>query len=154
MPEDYFLRLIDQVAIMLSQIASREVAGDNSGAKAEVNAQCRQAMGLDISQVRRMSPEALAQLLNTAAGLRQSRAVLLSELLLKDAEMHPEDEGRVSLNRLQAFCLIASVVDSLDVNDQRVYRSKLEVLIEQLRPLQSNPYIAAKLREYESERKA
>jgi hypothetical protein len=78
---------------------------------------------------------------------------MLSELLLKDAEMHPEDVSRVSLDRLHAFCLIADVVDSLDVDDQRTYRTKLKLLLDQLRPLQDNPYIAAKLREYDSQRK-
>ncbi len=154
MPRGYFLRLIDQVAIMLAQIAGREVAGDNSGAKAELNAQCRQTIGLDVSQVQHMSPETLVQLLNTAAGLRQARAIMLSELLLKDAEMHPEDVSRVSLDRLHAFCLIADVVDSLDVDDQQIYRTKLKLLLDQLQPLQDSPYIAAKLREYDSQRKA
>src|SRR5450432_4114978 len=106
MPQDYFLRLIDQIAIMLAEIARLEASGDGSGARAELSEQCRQTVGLDITQVQQMSPEALGQLLETAVGLRQTRAVMLTELLLKDAEMHSGDIGRQSLDRLHAFCLL------------------------------------------------
>jgi len=150
MPEDYFLRLVDQISIMLAQIVRREVAGDNSGAKAELNAQCRQTLGFDILQIQQMSPEALRQLLNTAVGLRQTRAIMLAELLLKDAEMSSNDHSRATIDSLHAFCLIADAVDSLDVDDQRVYRVKLKTLADRLKEMQSNPYVADKLKQYES----
>jgi hypothetical protein len=148
MPQDYFLRLIDQVAIMLAQIMGKKAAGDDAGAKDELSAQCRQTIGLDISQVQQMSPEALGQRLETAAGLRQARAILLAELLLKDAEMNSEDERRTALDHLHAFCLIAGAVDSLDPDDQRAYRAKLKLVADRLAPMQSDPYVAQKLREY------
>jgi hypothetical protein len=148
MPQDYFLRLIDQISIMLAELARMKAAGDRSGATAALNTRCRETVGLDISQVQQMSPEALAQVLDTAAGLRQSRAIMLAELLLQDAEMHSENAGRESLDRLHAFCLIARVADSLDTDDQRVYREKLEGLRVQLRGMQRNPYIASKLTQY------
>ena len=148
MSRDYFFRLIDQIAMMLAQIAARENAGDQIGAKAELDALCRETVGLDVSQVQQMSPEALAQRLNTAAGLRQTRSITLAELLLKDAEMNSADERRTTVDFLHAFCLIASTVDSLDVDDQRMYRPKLKNLLDRLTPLQINEYVAAKLREY------
>jgi hypothetical protein len=148
MPQDYFLRLIEQISIMLAEIARLKNAGDKSGATAEISVRCRETVGLDVSQVQQMSPEALAQVLDTAEGLRQCRAIMLAELLLQDAEMHSEDAGRESLDRLHAFCLIAGVVHSLDTDDQRIYREKLEGLRSQLKVMQSNPYIASKLAQY------
>lgn len=154
MPQDYFLRLIDQIGIMLAEIARLVASGDNSGARAEISEQCRQTIGLDISQIQQMSPEALGQLIETSAGLRQARAVMIAELLLKDSEMHADDVGRVSLDRLHAFCLLASVVDSLDPDDQRVYEQKLEGLRDFLGGLSTNSYIASKLAQFAATRKA
>ncbi|HEX4631851.1 MAG TPA: hypothetical protein VH188_12900 [Chthoniobacterales bacterium] len=154
MPQDYLLRLIDQISIMLAEIARLVASGDGSGARAEISERCRQNIGLDITQIQHMSPEALGQLLETSAGLRQTRAVMIAELLLKDAEMHPDDPSRVSLDRLHSFCLLASVVDSLDAGDQRVYRQKLEGLRDYLSGLSDNPYVTSKLAQFAATRKA
>ena len=62
MAKDYFLRMIDQIAAVLEEIDERQRSGDNSGAKAELNSRSQQAVGLDISHIHRMSPEAVAQL--------------------------------------------------------------------------------------------
>ena len=148
MPQDYFLRLIEQVSIMLAQIMGKKAAGGDAGAKQELDTQSRQTSGLDIAQLQQMSPEALRHHLETADGLRQARAILLAEWLLKDAEMNSNDERRQAIDQLHAFCLIASSIDSLDPDDQRVYRPKLQFLIDRLTPLQNDPYIATKLREY------
>lgn len=142
------MRLIDQVSIMLAQIMGKKAAGDDAGAKAELEAQCRQTIGLDVAEVQQMSPETLAQRLETAAGLRQARAILLAELLLKDAEMNAPNERRAAVDYLHAFCLIADTINALDPDDQRVYRAKLQFLVDRLKPLQNDPYVAAKLRDY------
>lgn len=148
MPQDYFLRLIDQIAIMLAEVTRLVASGNRSGAMAELNEQCQQTIGLDITRVQQMSPEALVQFLDTAIGLRQSRAIMLAELLLKDAELHSEDRARDSLDRLHAFCLLGAVVDSLDPDDQQVYRQKLKELRGYLGGLSNNPYIAGKLAQF------
>jgi hypothetical protein len=152
MPQDYLLRLIDQISIVLAEIARLMAAGNRSGALAELNEQCRQTIGLNITQVQQMSPEAVAQLFETAGGLRQSRAIILAELLLKDAEIHPGDHGRESLDRLHAFCLLAQVIHLLDPDDQRVYRQKLNELRDYLGRMSNNPYIAGKLAELKTAR--
>jgi hypothetical protein len=149
MPQDYFLRLIEQVSIMLAQIMGKKAAGDDAGATAELEAQCRQTIGLDVTEVQQMSPETLVQRLETAAGLREARSILLAELLLKDAEMNAQDdERRATVDYLHAFCLIAGAINSLEPDDQPIYRAKLQFLVDRLSPLQNDPYIATKLREY------
>jgi hypothetical protein len=49
MPQDYFLRLIDQIAIMLAEVARLVASGNRSGAMAELNERCQQTIGLDIT---------------------------------------------------------------------------------------------------------
>jgi hypothetical protein len=149
MARDYFLRMIDQIATLIEEIEERQRSGDNSGAKAELNSRSQQALGLDISQIQRMSPEAVAQLLETSGGLRQGQGILLAELLLKDAELHPEDAPRATVDYVHAFCLLADTVDMLDVEDQATYRPKLQALAVRLQDLQSHPYIGEKLRQHE-----
>ncbi len=150
MAKDYFLRMIDQIAAVLEEINERQRSGDNSGAKAELSSQSQQTLGLDISQIQRMSPEAVAQLLDTSGGLRQGRAILLAELLLKDAEMHHEDASRATIDYVHAFCLLADTVDMLDVEDQATYRPKVQALAARLKDLQTHPYIREQLRQHES----
>jgi len=142
--------MIDQIAAVLEEIDERQRSGDNSGAKAELNSRSQQAVGLDISQIHRMSPEAVAQLLDTSGGLRQGRAILLAELLLKDAEMHHEDVSRATIDYVHAFCLLADTIDMLDVEDQATYRPKIHALATRLKDMQTNPYIRQKLSQHES----
>ena len=142
--------MIDQIAAVLEEIDERQRSGDNSGAKAELNSQSQQAVGLDISQVQRMSPEALAQLLNTSGGLRQGRAVLLASLLLKDAEMHQDDVSRAAIDHVHAFCLLADTIDMLDEQGQARYRPKIHALAARLKDMDTHPYIREKLRQHEN----
>ena len=150
MARDYFLRMIDQIAAVLEEIDERQRSGDNSGAKAELNSRSQQAVGLDISHIQRMSPEAVALLLETAGGLRQGRAILLAELLLKDAEMHHEDISRATIDNVHAFCLLADTIDMLNVEDQAAYRPKIHALAIRLKDMQAHPYIREKLKQHES----
>jgi hypothetical protein len=145
MGRDYFLRMVDQIAALLEEIDQRQRSGDNSGAKAELDSRCEGIVGLDVSQIQRMSPEAVADLLNTAGGLRQSRAITLAELLLKDAEMHVADGVRVMIDRVHAFCLLADNVDQLDLDDQKTYQPKLREVANQLSDFREHPYIGEKL---------
>ncbi len=140
-------------SIALAEIARLKAAADRNGADAALKAWSKKTIGLDISQIQQMSPEALSELLETAPGLRQARGIMLAELLLQDAELPAEESARQALDRLHAFCLIAAVVDSLLADDQRVYRAKLEDLRRQLESLEGNSYIAGKLAQYAATRK-
>lgn len=138
--------MVDQIAALLEEIDQRQRSGDNSGAKAELNSRCEEVLGLDISQIQRMSPEAVADLLNTAGGLRQPRSIMLASLLLKDAEIDAADAVRVMIDRVHAFCLLADNVDQLDVDDQKAYQPKLREVANQLSDFREHPYIGEKLR--------
>jgi hypothetical protein len=149
MTQDYIMRLVLQIAAALAGIVAKQKAGDFLGAKAELNLQVQQAIGLNISEVRRLAPEAIAQLLESSGALRQSRAVVLAELLLKDAEMTEGDDSQATADYLHAFCLLADTFSTLDADDQATYRPRLQSLAEQLRGFQTHPYIRERLRHYE-----
>jgi hypothetical protein len=136
---NYFLRLIDQIAIMLAEIARRAASGDRGGAQAEISEQCRQTIGWISLRFSRCRRRRLGQLLE-------------AEPLLKDSEIRAGDLGRVSRDRRHAFCLLSCIVDSLDTDDQRVYQQKLGELRGFLSELSDNPYGATKLVQFAAPR--
>ena len=147
MIRDYVMRLIEQVAAMLAGFFAKRDAGQLDEARAELDAVCQQQLGLTLDFVKRSSPEAVADVLSAAGGLRHARAVLLSELLTHDAGLSTR-AGRAaeaSVAQLHAFCLLADSIGLLTNEEQATYRPKLEALAESLRPLSGDPYVRGKL---------
>lgn len=75
---------------------------------------------------------------------------MLAELLLHEAAISEASGEDAVLGRLQAFCLLADAIDTLALEDQAVYRPKLDELAAQLRDFSSHPYLKAKLAEYDA----
>ncbi len=152
MAQDYIMRMIEQIGRMLAAIIAHRKAGRNADAALEIEASCLQSVGLPIDLVRRSSPEALWELLEQGGGLRYSRAVMLAELLLQDAELsnaagRPGDAIRC---KLQAFCLLADSVDVLSHEDTAIYRPRLEALAGELEAFSNDPYLREKICLYRS----
>jgi hypothetical protein len=82
MPQDYFLRMIEQIAQMLASILALRKAGRKSDAAEQIAAACQNNVGIPLEIVRRSSPETLLQLLEAGGALRHVRAVMLAELLI------------------------------------------------------------------------
>jgi hypothetical protein len=150
MGRDYILRMVDQMAAMFASVIARKQAGQLAEARAELENTCIQTIGLTLTDLKRLSPEAVAQLLNNAGALRPIRAVTLAELLLVDAEWH--ETGQDALppvsNFVHAFCLLADTIDALTTEDQAIYRAKLNMLADRLGDLRTHPYIKERLRDY------
>jgi hypothetical protein len=130
MPQDYFLRLIEQIAQMLAAIVASRKAGRNGEAVEQIAAACQNNIGIPLEIVRRSSPETLLQLLEPGGALRHVRAVMLAELLMQDSEIR-EDEGRsreALIARAQAHALLSDVLPHLPPKEQFIYRKKMEVL--------------------------
>src|SRR5687767_11741746 len=109
MAQDYLMRLIEQIARMLASIIMLRQAGRNEEAKDEIASMCLQTIGLPIERVRTSSPESVADFLSSSGALRHSRAIMLAELLIQDAELS-EAAGRTAdatLSRVHAFCLLS-----------------------------------------------
>ena len=87
MQRDYIMRLIEQIAALMASIIAKERAGKYPEAKAEIDEKARRTIGLSLDQVRKLSPEAVSQLLASSGGLRYGRAVILAELLMHDAKV-------------------------------------------------------------------
>jgi hypothetical protein len=141
------LRMIEQIAAMLAAILARKRAGQLVEAHAEIENSCLQTVGITMAELKRLSPEAVAQLLNNFGALRTIRAMTLAELLLVEAEIHEPDliPQAILPNYVHAFCLIADEVDKLTAEEQTIYRAKLAWLAERLGSLRTHPYIQARL---------
>ena len=155
MQRDYIMRLIEQVAALVASIIAKERAGQYSEASAEVDEKARQCIGMSLGEVKKLSPEAISQLLHSSGGLRYGRAIILAELLLHDAAISDATShvSEAVLSRVHAFCLLSDNIDTLTHEDQAVYREKLEALAGRLRGLPANPYLSQKLAAYESQQK-
>src|SRR3989454_12537785 len=86
MPEDWLLRLIEQVSLMLAEL-SRLKTGEKP---ARISALCLRETGLPLDFVKHSSPKAILQLLESGGGTQYVRAVLLAELLLQNADVSEE----------------------------------------------------------------
>jgi hypothetical protein len=131
MPQDYILRLIEQVSLMLAEL-SRLKAAERS---ARVSALSLRETGLPLDFVKHSSPETILRLLESGGGTQHARAILLAELLLQDADLS-DAAGRdreATVSRAQAQALLAHSVDQLSPEEQLVYRPKLEALTLDLR---------------------
>jgi len=117
MPQDFLLRLIDQVGLMLPELR-RLKAGEKP---ARIGALCLRETGLPLDFVKHSSPETILQLLESGGGTQYARAVLLAELLLQDADVS-DAAGRsreANISRAQAQALLDHSVDNLSLKNRR-----------------------------------
>ena len=131
MPQDWILRLIEQISIMLAEL-SRLKSGEKP---ARISALCLRETGLPFDFVKHSSPQDILKLLESGGATQYVRAVVLAELLLQDAELS-EAAGKsreATISRAQAQALLMHSVDKLEPDEQAMYRAKLEALTNQLR---------------------
>src|SRR5919109_13855 len=126
MPQDYILRLIEEVALMLPELARLK----SSEKPARIGALCLRETGLPLDLVKHSAPDTILQLLATGGGTQYARAVLLAELLLQDADLSDADghKREAIISRLQAAALLQHSMDQLSPEEQAVYRPKLATL--------------------------
>ena len=150
MAQDYIMRLLQQVAAMLSVIIAKRRSGQLAEASQELEATCLRTVGLPLNKVKQLSPDELAAHLQMGGALRFTRAVMLAELLLQDAEiLETRKEPQPALaSYIHAFCLLCDSINVLSTEEQAVYASKLEMLAEKLDHLPANPYTTQKLLAY------
>ncbi len=145
------MRLIEQVAAMLASVIAKQDGGRLPAAQEDLEEKVRQTAGISLTELKRLSPDAVGRLLAGSGAMRYGRAVIVAELLLHDAAIaHAGGDGAGAiLSELHAFCLLADSIDTLSLEDEEVYRPKLERLAAGLRGLSSDPYVAEKLRSYD-----
>jgi len=135
MPQDWFLRLIEQISIMLAELSRLK----SSEKPARISALCLRETGLPFDFVKHSSPETILELLESGGATQHIRAVLLAELLLQDAELS-EAAGKARealISKAQAQALLMHSVDQLEPEEQAVCRPKLEALTNRLK--RANP---------------
>lgn len=131
MAQDYILRLIEQIGIMLAELARLKTAER----PAHISALSLRETGLPFDVVKHSSPETILQLLESGGGTQYARAILLAELLLQDADLS-ETAGKIReaiISRAQAQALLAHSIDQLSPEEQLVYRPKLDALTVELK---------------------
>ena len=149
MPEDYILRMIREIGMMVAAIVAKVQKGEVEEAGQDLTELCLRTTGLPIDAVKNLSPDALAAQLESAGALRWPRSVMLAELLLQDAEIQ-EARGKPQAawpDYVHAFCLLCDVFDFLTQEEQEVYRPKMERLAKMVERLPENPYTTERVRE-------
>ena len=148
------MRLVQQIAAMLAAIIAKRRAGQIAEARQEIDATCLQTIGLPLTTLKRMPPEAVAEHLAASGGNRYPRAVMLAELLIQDAELFEEkgEPEQALASYLHAFCLLSDSIDVLSSEEQAIYRAKLAMLAGKLARLPPNPYVSTRLAAYEASR--
>jgi hypothetical protein len=147
MSQDYIQRLISQLGVMLAGIIAKRRAGQLTEAKQELDDWCSHAVGMSLALVRQMSPQALHQHIYGSGSSDYSRAVLLAELLMQDAEIL-ESEGdfqQALVAHLHAFNLLYDAQGQFTPDERAAYTPKLAALAAKLKHLPPNPYLTEKL---------
>ncbi len=132
MASDYVLRLIDQIALLLTEILQLRKFGRAGEAREQISKACLKNVGLPFALVKRSAPETILEILASGGGTQHVRAIMLAELLLQDAELaeSAEQKREALISRAQARALIAHNLAQLSVQDQTIYRAKLDALIQ------------------------
>jgi hypothetical protein len=131
MGSDYIMNLIEQISIMLAELARMKAVEK----PAHLSALSIRETGLPFDLVKHSSPETVLQWLETGGGTQYARAVILAELLLADAELS-KAAGKnrdAAISHAQAHALLAHSVEHLTPEEQAIYRPKLETLAAELR---------------------
>jgi len=141
MPEDYILRLIEQIAALLAGILAKLNGGQYPAARLEIEHLCLSQIGLGIGDVKRRSPESLSDHLAQSGQLQTQRSVLLAELLLLDAQLGDRDANSAAaiVGRMHAFCLLRDAELGDLVHFRAVYRAKMDEITKLLRPFANDP---------------
>src|SRR5688572_33335960 len=108
MARDYILRLIEQIATMVAALLNRRQAGEIIEAREDLENHCVRTIGFTLSEIKLLAPEEVARILEKSGAMRITRALMVAELLMLDAQWHEEDrstEDRMP-NYVHAFCLI------------------------------------------------
>ncbi len=151
MGEDYLLRMIEQVRLMIAAILAARQAGHNDDAMKQIEVACLHSIGLPWTLVKRSSPEELSELMQRS-GERYTKAILLAELLLQDAELN-EIKGNFMetiRSQFQAFCLLQESFDIFTPDEKEIYRPKMNALVQRLETVSDAPYLQKKLSDYKT----
>jgi len=150
MQRDYIMRMIEQAIAGLVAIVLKAESGQFQQARSDLNAVCRNTVGLDLERVKKLTPDAVAELLASGGLLRFTRSIILAEVLLSDAEVQEKEENAPFplANFVHAFCLIADSVSVLSHDDEARYRQKLIWLAERLAPYKDLPQLDVRYRRF------
>jgi hypothetical protein len=137
MPQDYIIRLLQQLGAMLATIAGKKSVGDLAGAEQEIADQCERHTGLPWVVVKQSTPDALVGLLAMGGAMKTPRALILAELLREDGELNERrgDPPAAAMSYRLAAGLISDALPSLRGEDEAAFRERAADLATKLRDL-------------------
>lgn len=141
MPQDYIVRMIQQMAAMLAGIIAQRQRGELSAAADSIEQKCLEHVGLPLAVIKSASPEALAELLAVGGDLRFVRSIALAELLIEDAEISllRGSPFTAAASFQHALRLLSDALPALDATEKKHYRRKLEQVATRLNDLGVDP---------------
>jgi len=141
MPQDYIVRMIQQMAAMLAGIIAQRQRGELSAAAASLEEKCLAHVGLPLAVVKHASPETLADLLAIGGDLRFVRSIALAELLIQDAEISVLRGSPFTAvaSYQNALRLLSDAIPVLDADEKIHYQRKLDVVATRLGDLGAIP---------------
>jgi hypothetical protein len=127
MAEDYIMRLTAQIAAMLAAILGKRNDGKIAEARQDLNKLCLDHIGLPLSTVMQMTPEALRGHLAQSGGNRIHRSLLLAEMLIHDAEMSTlgDSSPEAQFCYYHAASLLRDSIHFLPLSDQEAISDRL-----------------------------
>lgn len=96
--EDYIMRMINQMIIVLASIIGLRKAGQYKEAQQLVNQSLEQLLGLDAGLVRQIDESSLLKILTTQAGLDTDRLYIIAELYEQESYIYFDQENFTSAN--------------------------------------------------------
>ena len=131
---------------------SRRKAGDVIAAREDLENTSVRTVGFTLSEIKGLSPEEVAKILERSGALRVARAITLAELLLLDAQWHESDRSSEQLtpNYVHAVCLLADSLELLSSDERVHFGARMAAAAEKLGELRNHPYISERLARYET----
>jgi hypothetical protein len=136
-PQDYIIRLLQQLGAVVAMIAGKRARGEFEAAEQELEEQCLRQTGLPMIVVKQSTPEGLLGLLAMGGARQGLRALTLAELLREDGLLS-EQRGNPPLAVLsyrQAVALIEHTLPQLGGEDAAFFRERHSELQAKLRDL-------------------
>lgn len=137
MPQDYIVRLLEQLRAIAATVGGKKAADDLAGAEQEIEEQCVRQTGLPFAVVKQATPEGLSLLLGMGGAMQLPRRLILAELLSQDGDLNERrgDPPLAALSYRQAIRLIDDALPSLRGAEAAAIRKKQAAMAAKLRDI-------------------
>jgi hypothetical protein len=132
--QDYILRLIEMIAALIARILFHKDAKALILARQTLIEGCSSILGLDYLIVRRLSTEALLDLLSTEGIPNPGKCLVVAEVMNQDAGLLDEESRPAEANvlRVRSVTFYLEALHALKDDQQSKYVAKIESVLAKL----------------------